>query len=209
MGLIIDDLVVPIMIRLIRLMIVAVLFIIVCGGVFPNVACAEDAIFGSQNEQHSYDTSGNLFNELQNYIDIKTEKVTRKYNLLPESAKDLFENEVCLIIINMDSSGTLKIKAVKDEVNLSEFVRIYNVGHVNPSIIIQANESTVRMLMNCESDRQSFEKGIEALIAGDVEVDFIGNNNLIAYLKNGAFWLIVGTADLKNGVFWTTLNSCF
>ena len=195
---------VPIMARLIRYMIVVILFIIVCGGVFPNVACAGTAHDGSQSNRYSENTSEELFNELQNYIDAKTEKVTRKYNLL--SAKDLFENEVCLIIINMNSSGTLKIKAVKDEVNLSEFVRIHDVSDVDPSIIIQANESTVRMLMNCESDRQSFEKGIEALIAGDVEVDFIGNKSIT---KSISFWLIVTIANLKNAAFWTTLNLYF
>ena len=179
------------MTRLVRFMTVAILFIIVSGGVFLNVACAEAATFGSQSKQHSDDTSDELFNELQKYIEARTEKVINKYELLPSFVKKMFKNEVYLITIDMGDGKTLKIKAVKNGVLLSEFIKIDNISDVDPSITIQASENTVRMLMNCESDRQSFEEGIKALIDGTVKVEFIDDNKCIAYFKNRVFWFIV------------------
>lgn len=186
---------VSIMTRLIRFMTVAILIIIVSGGLFPNVACAETATFGSQNKQHSDDTSGELFNELQDYIEARTEKVVNKYERLPSFVKQRFENEVYLITIDMVNGETLKIKAVKNGILLSEFIRIDDVSDVDPSITIQASENTVRMLMNCESDRQSFEEGIKALTNDTVEVKFISDKSFVnksnAHVKNVFFWLIV------------------
>ena len=184
-----------IMTRLVRFMTVAILFTIVISGVFLNVACAEAVTFGDQNEQHSDDTSEELFNELQEYIEARTEKVVNKYERLPSFVKDLFKNEVYLITIDMANGKTLKIKAVKNGVLLSEFIRIDDVSDVDQSITIQASENTVRMLMNCESDRQSFEEGIKVLINHTVKVKFIGDKSILdksnAYFKNGIFWLIV------------------
>lgn len=179
------------MTRLVRFMAVAILFIIVSGGIFSNIACAEATTFGSQSSQNSDDASDDLFNELQVYIDAKTEKVVRKYDILPSFVKKLFKKEVYLITIDMIDEDTLEIKAVKKGVQLSEFIKIDDGSDVDPSVTIKANETTVRMLMNCESDRQSFEEGIKALKNGAVEVEFIANKKWIANFKSRIFWLVV------------------
>ncbi|MDF1534319.1 MAG: hypothetical protein P1P69_07450 [Methanosarcinaceae archaeon] len=177
--------------HLVRFIAVAIIFIIVNGGAFLSIACAGDVATESQSEQYSDDTSEELFNELQIYIGARIEKVANKYERLPSFVKGLFENEVYLITIDMGDGKTLKIKAVKNGVLLIEFIRINDHSDVNPSITIHANENTVRMLMNCGSDRQSFEEGIKALVDGTVKVEFIGDNKYIIYIKDCLFWFIV------------------
>ena len=181
---------VHIMGRLIR-SITIIIFIIVISGALLNVACAEAAPSGSQSQQNSNDASDDLFNEIQEYIDAKTEKVVRKYELLPSFVQKVFKKEVYLITIDMTNGGTLDIKAVKKGVQLSEFIKIDDGSDVDPSIIIQMNETTVHILMNCESDRQSFEEGIKALENGTVEVEFIANKEWVANFKNYVFWLVI------------------
>jgi hypothetical protein len=130
------------------------------------------------------DPALDLFNDLQEYIDIHMEECVEKYEKLPSSATNLFKNEEFLVTIKLNNGDFLRIKAVKQDTDLVEFRQLTEGEEFNPSIRVSTDEDTVRDIISSDTDRQAFTKGIKALDDETIQIKIHG------LFKTVVFWVV-------------------
>ncbi len=137
-----------------------------------------------------------LFNDMQEFIDLREEKIQRKYNRtivkFPSFVDDMFYHEEVFVIIELDSGDYLYIKAVKSGSELTVFSMVGSQPSFTPTITVLTDEPTVRDVIGSSTDRLAMEKCIQAFVDGHISIDIEDLGESIV------FWTLKQTIPILN-----------
>ncbi len=137
-----------------------------------------------------------LFNDMSDFIEAREEKIQSKYNRtitkFPSFVETMFYHEEVLVIVELESGDYLYIKAVKDGDELTEFSMVGPNPSFVPTITVLTDETTVRDVIGCATDRLAMETCIQAFVDGKISVDIEDMG------KSIIFWTLKQTIPILN-----------
>jgi uncharacterized protein YxeA len=118
--------------------------------------------------------SADIVNDLEN----KVNEYNQNVEYVPSYLKSLLGNEVIKLVIVTDDGEERYIKAITEDAYITAFEEVDKNTEFDATMVVGANEATVRTIMNSQNPLQEF---IAAKDNGEIVIEPVGLVNTVKY----------------------------
>jgi leucyl-tRNA synthetase len=116
--------------------------------------------------------------DIVNDLDNKVNEYNQNAEYVPSYLKSLLGNEVIKLVIVTDDGEEKYIKAITEDAYITTFEEVDKNTEFDATIVVGANEATVRTIINSQDPLQEF---IAAKDNGEIVIEPVGFVNTVKY----------------------------